>query len=250
MNAELDRVYVLSATGPKTILDGKPQISLANSIESIHRAAKDIGDCRLIIIDPISAFIDGMGYNGHADVRRLLSRLTTLAKVHDAAVLVISHHRKQRADAVLHRTIGSLAFTITSRIVLTLVEDPTTVGRRLLLPAKMNLRAASQCYGRAFRIEKDELHWDPRPIHIRPDELQRLTAKGIATSERLLEVAEELRDLLVRGPVASLEIHEWASRQHIPRMLLFQAKAIVGIEARRDGREWRWELPAARRVES
>jgi hypothetical protein len=189
-----------------------------------------------------------MCYNGHANVRRLLTRLTMLAKVHDAAVLVISHYRRQRADTILQRTIGSLAFTIASRVVLTLVEDPSVVGRRLLLPAKMNLRAAAQCYGRAFRIEEDELHWDHRPIHVRPDELQRLTAKGIATSERLLEVAEELRDLLVRGPVASREVHEWASRQQIPRMLLFEAKAIAGIEARRDGRarQWCWELPDSR----
>lgn len=176
----------------------------------------------------------------------MLGRLATLARLHNAAVVVVSHHRKQSSDSILHRTIGSLAFTIASRAVLTLVEDPTEVGRRLLLPAKMNLRAADACHGRAFRIERDELRWDPQPIHIRPDELHKLAAKGLATSERVLDIAEELREKLAAGPIAAVEMQAWAIEQHIPRMLLFQAKAMVGIESKRDGKakQWSWRLPS------
>ena len=245
LGAELERVYVLSATGAKTMLDGKPQITLADSVERLHNAVKQMGGCELIIIDPITAFIDGMSSN-HSAVRRLLARLTTLARIHNAAALIVSHNHKRSGGGTLHRTIGSLAFTIASRAVLTLVEDPTEVGRRFLLPAKMNLRAADTCHGRAFRFERDELRWDAHPIHVRPDELHKLTAKGLATSERVLDVAEELREKLAAGPIASVEMHAWAIEEHIPRMLLFQAKAMVGIESKRDGKakQWSWRLPS------
>jgi AAA domain len=248
MGASLHRIYTLTATGPKHNLDGLPQISLANSVESLNVAARRIGDCRLIVIDPITAFLEGMGTNSHAQVRRLLQRLTLLAKVHNAAVLVITHNRKEGADSVLHRAIGSLAFTVAARVVLTLVDDPAVVDRKLLLPAKMNLLPLSQCPGRAFTLEGGEVVWDPEPVTTRPQELQRLVAKGLATSDLLLDIAERLRTLLAGGPLPSLQVHEWATEHRIPRMLLFQAKMYAGIQARRDGdaQRWCWELLAAK----
>lgn len=249
LGADLDRIFTLTANGPQNIADGLPQISLADSVECLNRAARRIGNCRLIVIDPITAFLEGMGTNGHAAVRRLLDRLTKLAKAHDAAVLVITHHRKDGSGGVLHRTIGSLAFTVAARVVLTLVEDPAILGRRLLLPAKMNLRPIAQCPGRAFVIDDGRLRWDPEPISIRPDELQRLTAKGLATSDRLLDVIERLQRLLSGGAMPSLQVHEWAAEQRIPRVLLFQAKRHAGVQARRDGesRQWCWEFAEAQR---
>lgn len=242
-----DRVFWLTAFGPRNIGEGKPQISLAHSVERLNKAARAVPNCRLIVIDPITAFLEGMGMNSHSQVRRLLQRLTMLAKVHDAAVLVITHNRKEGADSVLHRAIGSLAFTVAARVVLTLVDDPAVVDRKLLLPAKMNLLPLSQCPGRAFTLKDGEVIWDPEPVTTRPQELQRLVAKGLATSDLLLDVAAKLRTLLAGGPLPSLQVHAWAAEQRIPRVLLFQAKMFAGIQARRDGeaQRWCWELLAA-----
>jgi KaiC/GvpD/RAD55 family RecA-like ATPase len=246
IGADLQRVYTLTVDGPRNIGRGLPQISLAHSVECIRDAARRIGDCRLIIIDPVTAFIDGISANSHDAVRRLFSRLTHVAKVTDAAVLIISHNRKSGADSALHRAIGCLAFTIAARVVFTIVADPTSTGRRLLLPAKMNLQPASRCPGRAFHIHQDVLHWDPDPVNLRPDELKELLATGLATSERLLQVVDWLRTLLKDGPVPSNDVHARAAGKSIPRMLLFKAKARAGIRAVRDGRaqRWQWELPA------
>lgn len=244
MWAYLDRVHVMTAWGPKSLDAGSPQISLAHSVESLHTAVRNLPNCRLIVIDPITAFLAGLATNSHAQVRELLQRLTMLAKMHDAAVLIITHHRKDGRCNVLNRTIGSQAFTQASRVVLTMVPDPTTTGRRLLLPAKMNLLPMSQCPGRAFTIEEGQLQWEPDPVFTRPDELQRLIARGLATSERMMEIAGELKKLLAEGPRPSLEVHQWAERKQIPRVLLFQAKSHAGIEARRDGegQRWCWEI--------
>lgn len=247
VGARLEKVYSLTVDGPRNIGRGLPQISLAESVECVRDATRRIGDCRLIIIDPITAFIDGMSANSHDAVRRLFARLTLIAKLSDAAVLIISHNRKAGADSALHRTIGSLAFTIAARVVYTIVEDPTSSGRRLLLPAKMNLQPASNCPGRAFRIHEDELWWETDPVNLRADELKELLASGLATSERVLQVVDWLRKRLKDGPVPSSEIHELAGRCNIPRMLLFKAKARAGVRAVRDGvaRRWMWEMAGA-----
>lgn len=245
LGADLDRIYAMTAWGPHAICAGSPQLSLANGVEPLHDAARQLPNCRLIVIDPITAFLEGMAANSHAQVRRLLQHSALLAKVHDAAVLIITHHSKSSSRSVLDRTLGCMAFTLASRVVLTMVPDPATVGRRLLLPAKMNLLPLSKCPGRAFAIEDGRLEWDPEPVFTRPDELQRLIARGLATSERTMEVAGKLKKLLAEGPRPSQEIHQWADREQIPRVLLFQAKSLAGIESRRDSREqrWCWQLP-------
>jgi hypothetical protein len=196
--------------------------------------------CRLIIIDPVTAFVDGMGTNSHEGVRRLFNRLTLVAKLHDAAVVVITHTRKEGGDSFLHRAIGSQAFTITSRVVYTLVDDPVISERRLLLPAKMNLLPPRAWVGRAFRIGGYQLHWEPEPITLTPDELRYLVARGIPTSDRLTETVAWLKSLLAAGPRPSREILDLAHAERIPRKLLFEARARAGVRSRLHGHERRW----------
>ena len=242
LDADLGRIYVLTNSGPRGMAEGARQISLGRSVEALSRAAKQMPKCRLIVIDPITAFIAGMSASSHEQVRNLLQRLTMLAKVNDAAVLIVTHNRKEGGRSALHRTIGSLAFTLASRVVLTLVPDPEELGRRLLLPAKMNLLPRSECLGRAFTLRESGLDWDPEPVTIRPDELQDLVARGTATSERVLEVSEGLCEFLMEGSKPSQEVLSWAERERVPRWLLYEAKTYAGIASTREpGKKgWYW----------
>lgn len=244
MGADMSRAYTLTVDGPRHVCEGRPQINLAQSVECLLRKTQLIGDCRLIVIDPITAFIDSSTANNHEAVRRLFSHLTVVAKFSNAAVLIVSHNRKTGAESVLNRTVGSLAFTIAARVVLNLVEDPAVAGRKLLLPGKMNLIPKEECRGRAFRIHDHELVWDPEPISFRPDELRQLVASGLATSDRMLQTIEWLRDLLKNGPLPSREVHEQAALNSIPRVLLWKAKAKAGVRVVKDGvnRRWCWQL--------
>ena len=74
---------------------------------------------------------------------------------------------------------------------------------------------------------------------------KRLAATGLATSDRLQRVVEQLREMLKDGPRLSRDIHEEARRGHLPRLLLFAAKEQLGVRAFYDGteRQWRWALP-------
>jgi hypothetical protein len=248
--ADMDKVYVLTTDGPRCWGQGRPQIGLADGVQAIDRAVNRIKDCRLVVIDPITAFMDGMSPSSHIQVRRMFTRLVSVAKRHRLAVLLISHNRKERAESAYHRAIGSLAFTATARVVFTLVEDPAVAERRLLLPVKMNLQRVGT--GRAFRIVHNQLHWEREPVDLRPDDLRRLTLSGLATSDRLQDVIDWLRRTLAAGPQPSSEIHEKASRNAIPRLLLFKAKAAAGVRARFDKQRncWMWEESRVRSGES
>ena len=93
-------------------------------------------------------------------------------------------------------------------------------------------------------MRESGLDWDPEPVTIRPDELQDLVARGTATSERVLEVAEGLCGLLKEGSKSSQEVLVWAERERIPRKLLYEAKAFEGIVSIREpgkkGWSWVW----------
>lgn len=239
--ADLAHVYALTNDGPKHCGEARAQISLADGVEELDAALKSVGNCKLVVIDPITAFLDGMSSNSHIAVRRLLARLGSVARRHQAAVLLISHNRKDGGASACHRVIGSLAFTAAARVVYALVEDPAIAERRLLLPVKMNLQ--QDAAGRAFRIVEGRLEWEIEPVSLRPDELRRLAASGVATADRVDRVAAKLLEFLADGPRSSREVHEAAREQRVPRTVLFAAKAQAGIKARFDGelREWVWE---------
>lgn len=218
-------------------------VSLGRDVGRLEAAALAMGDCGLIVIDPVSAYLEGTDSNSNGEVRRVLWRLGEMARSLGAAVVLVSHHRKAGAASVLHRAIGSLAFTAASRVVLAVVEDPAVGGRKLLLPVKMNLLPASS--GRAFRIEEGRVAWEPDAVSLTADEMNDLAASGLATLDRKAEVAKWLKDVLRGGAMASEELHRLAAAEQIPRKVLWGAKKAVGAKVVRDGKSgrWRWEMP-------
>ncbi len=49
--------------------------SLAHDVDLIHEALHALPGCRLVVIDPVSEFLEGVDANSNMDVRRLLTRL-------------------------------------------------------------------------------------------------------------------------------------------------------------------------------
>jgi hypothetical protein len=221
--------------------------SLAHDIDRIHQTLRRWTDCRLVVIDPISAFLDGIDANSNMDVRRLLTRLATIARMYKTAVLAISHFRKAAAAMLLYRSLGSIAFTLATRVVLTLVPDPAVEGRRLLLPAKMNPLPQAQHQGRAFSIGVDRLDWDPDPVLLAPDDLRELTATGQIYNDRIDEAQQWLRNFLKGGRKPATEVHAAARAAEIPVKLLYAARKRARIRAVRAGKDhggrgrWYWE---------
>ncbi|HEY2414663.1 MAG TPA: AAA family ATPase [Pirellulaceae bacterium] len=162
---------------------------LRRDLARLRTLIEAMNNCRLIIIDPISAYLRGSA-NSVTEVRSLLVPLAQLAQERGVAIVAVSHLRKQDG-AALHRTMGSLAFVAAARAAWVICADPTCSGttspgptysaqpspfpmsqdgamaaplgadltsqeltrseRRLMLPMKSNL--AARTTGLAFTVE-------------------------------------------------------------------------------------------------
>ena len=112
-------------------------------MEALRRKLVEIGDVRLLIVDPIVSAITGDSHK-NAEVRRGLQPLADLAASTRCALLGITHFSKGTAGRdPVERLTGSLAFGALARVVLVAAkhqeegEDGRTV--RLFLRAKSNI---------------------------------------------------------------------------------------------------------------
>ena len=138
--ADLSRVYFIS-----DVMDGKDRRSFdpARDMEPLRRKLADIGDVRLLIVDPIVSAVMGDSHK-NAEVRRSLQPLVDLAKAMDCALLGITHFSKgTNGRDPVERLTGSLAFGALARVVLVAAkqqedgEDGRSV--RIFLRAKSNI---------------------------------------------------------------------------------------------------------------
>ena len=87
--ADLAKIHILEsvilANGSETLP------SLRADIDAIMAAAAGLGDCRLIVIDPVSAYLKGVDDNRNAVLRSALTPLNRLAERVGAAVVLVSH---------------------------------------------------------------------------------------------------------------------------------------------------------------
>ena len=138
--ADLARVYFIA-----DVFEGSERRSFdpAKDMEPLRRKLEEVGDIRLLIVDPIVSAIAGDSHK-NAEVRRGLQPLADLAASMRCALLGITHFSKGTGGRdPVERLTGSLAFGALARVVLVAAkhqeegEDGRTV--RLFLRAKSNI---------------------------------------------------------------------------------------------------------------
>jgi hypothetical protein len=168
--ADLERVHIVAAA---TKMDGtgRKTFSLKTDVDLLEALAQQTGDVRVIIVDPISAYMGGADGNGNVETREVLEPLAEMANRLKIAVVAVTHLNKGGAgnQNAVSRFAGSIAFIAAARAAFAVIEDHDDEGRRLLLQAKTNL--GKKCEGLAFRIE------------------QRLVASDILSSNVMFEAA-------------------------------------------------------------
>lgn len=212
-------------------------------------------NCRLVIIDPISAFLGRGVENFNSEVRRLIAPLAELAARRRLAVLAVSHLRKQSGDAI-HRTIGSLAFVAAARSTWLVAKDPRDPQRRLMLPVKNNL-AASGGSALSFTIaaagpdQPPTVLWSPEPVDLSADEALRTPRRAALPPSRPCPERDDARRWLERTLAAGAQPSAWVQKgavAHGMRLVTIRrAFRELGGEAVRVGfgpiGEWFWQLP-------
>jgi len=209
-----------------------------------------IGNIKLVVIDPISAFMGGVDSYKNADVRGLLSPMGNIAESCGCAFVGVAHLNKSSTQEALQRINGSLAFVAAARAAMVVVKDKKNPGRRMMLPLKNNL--AKEGVGFAFAIESATLEnglesskivWEDAPVSITADEAMRVDAvaeKGGA----LGEAQQFLEALLANGPIKGKEAQAACLEAGVAKITLQRAKEALGVESYKDGGgAWFWRLP-------
>ena len=143
--------------------------NLLRDIELLENKVKQIGDIRIIIIDPLDAY-----YGARADthqnalVRAVLGSLAELAQRHHVCIVGISHLRKSSADLAMYRVMGSIGQIAAARTAWVIQPDKENKDRRRLLCLKNNL--CREQSGLAFEIKDGRVEYESGIITETADE--------------------------------------------------------------------------------
>jgi len=250
--ADLSRVNALQAVEHHDVDEQTKQkrsttrpFNLALDLPNLEQALVQT-DCRLVIIDPLSAYLPGIDCHKDAEVRTVLAPLAELAAKHDAAVVGVMHLNKGDGRA-MSRTMGSMAFVAAARAVWVIAKDKGDPSRRLMVPIKCNL--ASDTAGLAYSVMASDvpdvpmLGWYTDEVTDTADDVL-----GNGDEDGIRSEAEEwLLDMLKDGQRTAKEIKQQAEKDGIKPRTLDKAKKGLKVKSGREGfgsdGEWTWKLP-------
>jgi putative DNA primase/helicase len=220
---------------------------LGSDLVHLETLLDDLSDCRLVVIDPISAYLGRNVENANAEMRSLLAPLAALAAERHLAVLVVSHLRKGEG-AAMYRTLGSMALVAACRSAWIVCRDPDDPRRRcLLLPVKNNL--AGDVGGLAYSIEPLGPHgepvvcWSAERVDAEIDQVLAKPRQAMGRpAESRRDAADWLQQRLVAGPQAAPQLIREGAALGWSDSTCHRALRMIGGQAVRRGNATFWQL--------
>jgi putative DNA primase/helicase len=119
--------------------------NLEEHIPQLKDKIAELPNLKLIIIDPISAFLGKVDGNNSSGVRGLFAEIKTITDTLGCAVLIIAHHNKTSGQKTLNKISGSISFGAAARVSYifgsnpnhTVIEDMP--GKFIMAQSKNNL---------------------------------------------------------------------------------------------------------------
>ncbi|MEM6505492.1 MAG: AAA family ATPase [Planctomycetota bacterium] len=248
--ADLKRVFAFTCVRTRS---GTKNLSLRENLRHIRIVCEQRTDTRLVIIDPISAYLGDESGHSNTKVRNLLTPVARMAQGLNVAVLAVTHLNKagpRNAQSAIYRAMGSLAFTAAARTVHLVTRDPDHPERRLMVPIKNNLCHDRTGYGFQLGPNPDgqtKVLWQPRPTRepadVLLDRLCRTRPSDPDTPTKLDQAVDWLRNELSRGPVSSAALIQAARARGYSKRTLTRARAALDVLVKKAGDTWQCELP-------
>lgn len=216
---------------------------LDEDMKILAHAARAEKNLRLIVIDPISAYLGGTDSHNNAEVRAVLAELARMARWTGAAVVCVTHLNKSQGNQTkaVYRAMGSLAFTAAARAVFAVSKHPDDPDKRVVSTVKSNVGGAEP--SRVFQVVDGRFKWLDESCVLDADSIE----NGGDTVDQVTAIAEAadfLREILREGPVPAVDGVFQASTLGISERTLTRARRRLGVVAFRDGGVWKWSMPA------
>jgi hypothetical protein len=253
--ADLSRVHhfggVIETHREKGLVDH--WLTLPEHLEQLRRPiAARHGRIRLVVIDPIGAYLGGTDQHSNGEVRAALAGISQLASELRFAVLAVSHLNKASGGKTIYRVTGSLAFVAAARAVFGVVKDPNDPEQRIVGCIKNNL--GKDTIGFRYSVKEADngapfVEWgedaaeaeDVEEAFAAEDSSPRKNGKN----ERIAEAIMWLRQELAFESQPAETIKTAAKSAGHNRRALDAAKAELKIIVEPSGYQgaWHWRLP-------
>lgn len=221
---------------------------------------------KLLIIDPIAAYLGNKDSHKDAEIRGILGPLSKLAERTGVTILCIMHVNKNESMKGAHRANGSVAFTNAARSVLMFTKHPDDEKIVVVEQVKQNLGPSSHIFGYNFHLHESVDLTNPKgpPISVAKIGYIALTDEQIVayrtaqnsrqknsetqsvgrpTKEREAAIAF-LKEFLADGSRTTSEIQAAAEEDGIKWRTVDRAKKALRITTTHiNGPEHRWSLP-------
>jgi putative DNA primase/helicase len=242
MGADVKRVFTL---GLARTPNGRSSVFTIADIDRLEAVMAKYPGIKLIVIDPISAFLGKVDENKNAELRGLLGPLSEFADKYGVAIIAITHFGKNPSSKATARILGSVAYSNAARVTWCVIPDPEEEGRCLMLRVKNNLSPNKT--GMAYRIIDGKVEWEPTPIDLRPNDV--LASEKPANTARKERVIEAIRKVLADGELPSEEAKARLAAMGFGKNVVWGHKDEAGVIARKTGfgkhGAWHWRLSEA-----
>jgi hypothetical protein len=227
LGADLDRVFVA-----RQGLDAYGAVSFPSHIRQLDEALADTR-ARLLVIDPIMAFLDpGILSGSDQSIRRALYPLACLAVKHCCVAKMIRHLNKSPSGHALYRGAGSIAFVAACRSAWLVARDPHDPGRCVLAENKNNLAPPQPSLSYAVTGTEGAtptLSW----LGACPWTANELvaTVKSATKGSPREQACDFLLDFLSKGPRTSREVWTASQEHRLAKRTLDRAKEDLDIRS-------------------
>lgn len=203
------------------------QVTLGSDI--LRRAIAEY-HAKLLIVDPVQAYLGDTDMASAIGMRKVLRNLSKWAELYECAIVLIGHLNKKNNAKDIYRGLGSIDFIAVARSVLQIErrEDDTAVINQI----KNSL--APKGKARYFRIsEEQQIEW------FSYEEEKRNTSKN----SKQEAAGEKLKELLMNGPMKSTEVYQHFADEAVSHRTLTIAKKNLNIQSLKKEGVWYWKLP-------
>jgi hypothetical protein len=217
--ANLDRVWIWP--------EDADLIRFPSGIDRLAAAVSQ-RDISLIILDPITAYLDeDINANRDADVRRALRPLVVLAQETNIAVIGIRHLNKDSNKSALYRGGGSIGFTATARVVWAVGADPNDPKKSIMGVLKSNIgkKPPSLAYSVESHEDTSRVKWESESSYSANDILGQAKGRGAKTED----AEQYIRELLAAGARPSSEVEKLCADAGFKGWTYKQARKNLGV---------------------
>jgi len=154
LDADLSRIHFFKCKMTAANIEGFPSLGEIDVFkDAIDQISAKGGKLRLLIVDPLESYLEGVDTHKNAEVRSALMPIISLARKLRFAVLGVQHLNKGTGP-VVYKVSGSIAFSALARAVWIFGKDPEDRNRYLMLSLKNNL--AKDTFGLEYKISSGE----------------------------------------------------------------------------------------------